>query len=343
MIILFEGPDLCGKTNIAKALSKELNIPYFKKPNEHGAFNGTYIPEYSLIYETRKFLEFYEQDIIKNVILDRDYVSEYVYGQIYRNEIYNQLNINEYIREYDKRYFMNDLFIVYCHKDKYKKFDDEVIEEKDIQKIKDGYGKFLNATFNNCIVLETSDENLEEQIKIIKNHIDKIQAINNFNDRMYSKYSLVDSQIYFPGSFRSDEILFIGQNPGQPDPSDERSVKLHREKFSNYREFLLEHEISYKKCKFYKFISEFSKQHVTYNCQFSFTNLVKFSTFNNAPPSANDILNNSRILTAQLEKFKPKKIISFGSQAHNALTELNIEHEAFHHPSKYNYSKTERF
>ena len=39
-IIIFEGPDGCGKTNIATALSGHLNIPYFKNESEWEFFEN---------------------------------------------------------------------------------------------------------------------------------------------------------------------------------------------------------------------------------------------------------------------------------------------------------------
>jgi len=34
-VIIMEGPDGCGKTEIGKALSKQFGIPYFKVNSEH--------------------------------------------------------------------------------------------------------------------------------------------------------------------------------------------------------------------------------------------------------------------------------------------------------------------
>ena len=38
-LIIFEGPDLCGKTNIAEAVSKQFGIPVYKSGREHDLFH----------------------------------------------------------------------------------------------------------------------------------------------------------------------------------------------------------------------------------------------------------------------------------------------------------------
>ena len=45
-IIIFEGPDGCGKTNIAAELSRRLNIPVFKNDQEWSHFGTQDAAEY---------------------------------------------------------------------------------------------------------------------------------------------------------------------------------------------------------------------------------------------------------------------------------------------------------
>ena len=39
-IIIFEGPDGCGKTNISTSLSKDIRVPYFKNKDEWKFFSS---------------------------------------------------------------------------------------------------------------------------------------------------------------------------------------------------------------------------------------------------------------------------------------------------------------
>jgi thymidylate kinase len=82
-IIIFEGPDGCGKTNIARALSTQLNIPYFKNENEWAFFEND--PSYfinALTYGDPYFLSYLEQTGA-SVIADRWYPSEWVYSRAF--------------------------------------------------------------------------------------------------------------------------------------------------------------------------------------------------------------------------------------------------------------------
>jgi thymidylate kinase len=82
-IIIFEGPDGCGKTNIARALSTQLSIPYFKNENEWAFFEND--PSYfinALTYGDPYFLSYLEQTGA-SVIADRWYPSEWVYSKAF--------------------------------------------------------------------------------------------------------------------------------------------------------------------------------------------------------------------------------------------------------------------
>jgi hypothetical protein len=342
MILIFEGADHAGKTTIAKAVSVELGIQYFKKPGEQDAFKGTYNPEYSLIYETRKFLEYYEQNVIKDVVIDRDFPSEFVYGPIFRKSEYDRLEIEKYIWEYDKKFLKNRAIIVYCHKTTTEK--DEIIPDEKVQEIKDRYGIFLDKTVNRVIALNTTDENLDKQVCYITSQIKRIKAVDDFNGNIYKRYSQDQRQIYFPGSFSPSNVLLVGQNPGSPDPKDEQSVRIHRHKYEDYYEFLVEHELSYRKSKYWLFASKFLKEQygMKWNCQFAFTNVVKFSKPENEPLLPNEVENDKRLLVEQLKIFNPKKIISFGRPAHQLLVDISVKHDSWKHPSAFHYTKTEK-
>lgn len=343
-IILFEGFDGTGKSSIAKELSIKLNIPYFKKPNDDESLTSNYNPEMSLIYETRKFIEFLDAKVIKDVIIDRDYISEFAYGKILRDKIYKDNNIERFIWLYDSLLFKQDFFIIYCFKnndtfiDKY----NTVMQNK--EEIINRYSLFMKNTHNRVLLLNTTDKDLKKQLEIIETFILKIQKIDQYNKNLYFEKSFENKKIYFPGSFIGNEILFIGQNPGTPNSLDTQSVKLHTHRFDNYKEFLLEHEISYKKSKYYKFIENFAYDNFNIsNKEFSFTNIVKFNTLNNRAVTNEEIEDCIGYLTAQIRILKPKKIITFGKDSHITLENLQINHIPYKHPSAFNYSKTEKF
>ena len=81
-IIIFEGPDGCGKTNISTALSEKIRVPYFKNKDEWKFFvdNPSYFVN-ALTYGDPYFLSYLEQTGA-SVIVDRWYPSEWVYSQV---------------------------------------------------------------------------------------------------------------------------------------------------------------------------------------------------------------------------------------------------------------------
>lgn len=89
-IVIVEGVDRSGKTTVANALSRVLNIPVFR--NKEFGFNDEDHGR-GAVYETQKMwlmlnmIETFDAD----VILDRFHLSEYVYGMIERGYINNNV------------------------------------------------------------------------------------------------------------------------------------------------------------------------------------------------------------------------------------------------------------
>ena len=326
MIVIFEGCDKSGKTTIAKELSNRLFIPYFKKPNEHDIFSGNYIPEYSLIYETRKFLEFYESEVIKDVIIDRDYISEYVYGQIYRSKIYNELNINTYITEYDKRYYKNGCVIVYCYKNNYKNFTDEFIKENEIDIIKNKYEEFFNCSVNNILFLNTEDENLHNQCNEINNYISKINNINNLNRQLFN----VNNKIVL-GNFKGNKCLLVSYNVLKGFKSYLESKISNYVKFDNYDITMTYNEFIKDKnyidsIKYYDKILHISKELNIRPNEISYTCINKnFDGYIN-----DDVVNkNVSLLLEHIKIFCNNEdipIITLDNQSHILLSDYKIKH-----------------
>jgi hypothetical protein len=83
MIVLIDGPDGCGKTEITKALSKALDIPRFKCETEKQSWqDGTL--EQSLWFDF-VLPQFVRQTGV-SYIGDRGYPSEWVYSQVFERK-----------------------------------------------------------------------------------------------------------------------------------------------------------------------------------------------------------------------------------------------------------------
>lgn len=83
-IIIVDGPDGCGKTNIAQGLSLDLGIPYFKVKTEHENWRKGKFKE-ALQFDQTYISQFLKQ-VKVDVIIDRAYPAEWVYSQVFGRE-----------------------------------------------------------------------------------------------------------------------------------------------------------------------------------------------------------------------------------------------------------------
>lgn len=163
-IIIFSGHDYSGKTTIAKALSKEIGIPYFKDEATLRKFKeGNRFVEY--LNDQNYIIQFLEQTKY-SVIIDRAYESEWVYSQIF-----NRKQNMVLLHAIDYLFFLLGTKIIVCEKD-LREYEDEVIAIKKIAAIKKKYREFCRWSRCKCLRINTSDENLTSQIKIIKEFVD---------------------------------------------------------------------------------------------------------------------------------------------------------------------------
>lgn len=83
-VIIFSGPDGCGKTHMAKELSKRLGIPYFKNEGEWSHFEkGDDYFVQCMRYGDYGFFSQYLMQTGSSVILDRSWPSEWVYSRAF--------------------------------------------------------------------------------------------------------------------------------------------------------------------------------------------------------------------------------------------------------------------
>ena len=150
MIIIVEGIDRVGKTTLCNKLKEELNIPIFK--NERVCNRMLYNIEVELANQLTNFLS----DVNCDVILDRFFYSEFVYGladREYRNDFV--LSLDEKLSK------LNVLFIL--------------VEPTDIDRSSDEHGKDLllhKTLFDYCF----DKSKIEHKIKVDYSTLD--DAVN---------------------------------------------------------------------------------------------------------------------------------------------------------------------
>jgi len=167
MMIAFIGPDMTGKSNIAAELSRQTGMPVFKNSGEWNTELDS--PDYflNLLRYGGPFLMDFMSQTSADVILDRFYPCELVYAEAFERE-------TDYaaIRWMDQSFAKaGGKFIVCVRKDYTGLIDDQYPDDlppKMLEKLDGGYRKFTDTTGCECLILETDDKNLNNQVKKIK-------------------------------------------------------------------------------------------------------------------------------------------------------------------------------
>lgn len=163
-IIILEGHDRSGKSHIAKALSKELAIPIYKAHRDKHWWD----PIINIHYFTEAVTQFIEQTGI-SVILDRWMPSDYMYSTLFKRDI----SFNK-IFELDARFAKMNALLVICFKNEDKYIVDtedfEFVNPKMYTQMTELYTEYCKQSkIKNILFLNTSDENINSQIKTILN------------------------------------------------------------------------------------------------------------------------------------------------------------------------------
>jgi thymidylate kinase len=167
MNIAFIGPDMTGKSNIASALSKQMNIPVFKNTGEWKTALDSEDYFLNLLRFGGPFLMDFMSQVNCDVILDRFYPCELAYSRVF-----GRSTDEKAIKWLDKEYSsMGGKFIV-CFKRDYTGLVDDVYPDsltpELLKNIESAYRDFLKITECDYTILYTDDQNLESQLKHIK-------------------------------------------------------------------------------------------------------------------------------------------------------------------------------
>lgn len=168
-VVLFDGCDKVGKTEMARELSRVTGIPYFKNRSEWAAFSND--PSYfvnALKYGDPYFYNFLK-DTGLSTILDRSYPSEWVYSRVY-----NRPTDDKTLEYVDSLAASMGLNIVIPYRTSYEGFRDEIhdIDSKHLQKLSDTYADFLKWTKCKTLHLCVDSEDLIWETRTILDFIE---------------------------------------------------------------------------------------------------------------------------------------------------------------------------
>lgn len=202
MQIIFEGPDCCGKTEIAKELTRflledldskaDLPFPqYFKNGIEFDAFGGKQDYFRKAIVHEQSFITQFLQQTKYEAVFDRCYPSEYVYPRIFGRETIP----SEEFWYIDEAWAFLGTIIILPYRERYGDCNwdkDEYTEIIDnIGKIHNLYIDFAERTSCHTIRLQVDSEDLDDQINRI---VAGIQCIMKSPDNTVHKMIMAEKR-----------------------------------------------------------------------------------------------------------------------------------------------------
>lgn len=166
-IIFFVGADMCGKTQIAKEVSRITGIPYFKASSEH----SSYLSKQDLFLNQLRYADMRVFDLLRqtrqSIIFDRGYPCEKVYASVMGRKTDEDL-----LRLEDESYASLGAKIVICYRNSYKDIVDDLdpnINESVLNELTQKYIEFSRWTKCKTLLLNVDDENLRREVEDIVN------------------------------------------------------------------------------------------------------------------------------------------------------------------------------
>tara|TARA_Y100000310_G_scaffold168260_1_gene168345 strand:- start:1960 stop:2544 length:585 start_codon:yes stop_codon:yes gene_type:complete len=167
-IIIFDGPDMCGKTEMSLELSRRLEIPYFKNEGEWDFFEND--PGYfaNCVKYGATFLCSFLKQVGSSVIMDRGHHSEWVYSQIFQRATDQKL-----LKRVDNAFAEMGAVLIVPYRSTYHGLVDQfdAITPKKLQEIDEKYKKIKDWTACDVFYLNVDDENLDREMSDILKYL----------------------------------------------------------------------------------------------------------------------------------------------------------------------------
>lgn len=162
-IIIFDGPDGCGKTQIAAALSERIGVPVFKNEFEWKHFSTENKDEYfvnAIKYQHPYLLSFLKQTG-NSVIFDRAHPSEFAYSSVF-----NRKTDWDALTECDEMSYDMNAKIIIPFRTSYDNVEDEFgVTSEHLEKIFNEYKAFARWTKCEVYFLNVDDEDLDRELR----------------------------------------------------------------------------------------------------------------------------------------------------------------------------------
>jgi hypothetical protein len=166
-VIILVGADQCGKTEIGKALSADLGVPYWKFEREWDQFRGDPAFFARTVRYGDEYFASYLAATGASVVKDRGYPCEWVYSAALRRP-----SDREAIERADQRYSELGAVVVWCRRSSYAGISDDLfpgaLGPEKLEEIDRLYGTFCGWTRCRVIRLNVDDANLDRELEEIR-------------------------------------------------------------------------------------------------------------------------------------------------------------------------------
>jgi len=172
-IYIFDSPDGTGKTEIAKELSRRIQVPYFKMTTEHENWRkGTFID--ALRFDQTYLAQFLKQTR-HSAIIDRAFPAEWVYSRVF-----GRMTDHDVLNKVDADFAeLGARIIMPLRRDYTNTRDDEVVPREKYQAIHNMYLQF--SSWTKCSVVQLYVDDFE----------------NKLSDEIHQIYQGLDDVDYF--------------------------------------------------------------------------------------------------------------------------------------------------
>ena len=162
-IIVLEGPDGCGKTEIGKGLAKRIGVPYFKMNTEAQNWRKGKFKE-ALEFDQTYLVQFLKQTGYSAVI-DRAWPSEWVYSRVFKRDT----NPNV-LFDVDRAFAgLGTRIIIPWREDYSRNRHDDLVPNSKLIELHEAYFDFMEWTACDTIPINVDfyENNLERELSYI--------------------------------------------------------------------------------------------------------------------------------------------------------------------------------
>ena len=166
-MVFFVGPDMSGKTQIAKEVARRLGDErlYFKASDEHDSYLSSKVTRREAFLNQLRYADPRVFDVLRqsghSLVFDRGFPCEYAYSRVFGRE--TDLSM---LKHMDEMWSSIDARVVFCHRSSY----DGIVDDLDpkittdvLRRIHAEYENFFSWSRCKHLSLNVDDEDLERE------------------------------------------------------------------------------------------------------------------------------------------------------------------------------------